>query len=105
LLYVRRLPVVPVGTTTVPQGFVANLGTNPSNGVPLPTGFGVVVNTPGGGASRNIRRPNIVSGQPFYIDNDRNIINPAAFSMPGTGRRSVICRETLCAGRSSVSSI
>jgi hypothetical protein len=84
-----------VGTTTVPQGFVANLGTNPSMGVPLPTGFGVVVNTPGGGASRNIRRPNIVSGQPFYIDNDRNIINPAAFSMPAPGTFGDLPRNAL----------
>lgn len=84
-----------VGTTNVAQGFVANLGTNPSTGIPLPTGFAVVVNTPGGGASRNIRRPNVVQGQSYYIDNDRNIINPAAFSMPGPGEFGDLPRNAL----------
>lgn len=84
-----------VGSTNVPQGFVANLGTNPSTGVPLPTGFSVVVNTPGGGASRNVRRPNVVSGQSFYIDNDRNIINPAAFTIPSPGEFGDLSRNAL----------
>ncbi len=84
-----------IGTTLLPQGFTANLGTNPSTGVPLPVGFAVVVNTPGGGASRNIRRPNIVAGQSFYLDNDRNIINPAAFSTPLAGTYGDLPRNAL----------
>ena len=43
--------------TTVPQGFVAQL----TSGT-LPVGFIGVINTPGGGASRNVRRPNLDSG-------------------------------------------
>jgi Carboxypeptidase regulatory-like domain len=84
-----------VGSTLVPNGFVANLGTNPSTAVPLPVGFAVVVNTPGGGASRNIRRPNVVAGQSFYIDNDRNIINPSAFAIPAPGEYGDLPRNAL----------
>ena len=84
-----------VGTTLVPQGFAANLGTNPTSGIPLPVGFSAVVNTPGGGASRNQRRPNIVAGQPFYLNNDRNIINPAAFSIPAPGTFGDLPRNAL----------
>jgi hypothetical protein len=69
----------------VAQGFVATLGTNPSGSVPLPTGFSVVVNTPGGGNSRNIRRPNLIAGVDPYLKNDRNFINPAAFAIPDPG--------------------
>ena len=84
-----------VGTTLVPQGFVANIGTNPTTAIPLPVGFSAVVNTPGGGASRNQRRPSIVSGQPFYLNNDRNIINPAAFTTPGAGTFGDLPRNAL----------
>ena len=71
------------GTVSVAQGFTATLGTNPSTGVPLPTGFTVVSNTPGGGASRNVRRPNLI-GNP-YLDEDRQFLNPAAFAIPTAG--------------------
>lgn len=52
---------------------------------PLPAGFTAVVNTPGGGASRNIRRPNLVPGVNPYLNNDRNFLNPEAFSIPEPG--------------------
>jgi hypothetical protein len=61
---------------------------------PLPAGFTAVVNTPGGGASRNVRRPN-VTGQPFYLDNDRFILNPAAFSIPAPGEFGDLPRNAL----------
>ena len=61
---------------------------------PLPAGFTAVVNTPGGGASRNVRRPN-VTGEPFYIDNDRFILNPAAFSIPAPGEFGNLPRNAL----------
>jgi len=61
---------------------------------PLPAGFTAVVNTPGGGASRNVRRPN-VTGEPFYLDNDRNILNPAAFSIPNPGEFGDLPRNAL----------
>ena len=76
---------------TFANGFVANLPsfntTNPL--VPifpaLPTGFVAVVNTPGGGASRNIRRPNLIAGANPFLNNDRNFIDPAAFATPAPG--------------------
>jgi hypothetical protein len=74
----------------VPQGFVANL---PSGA--LPTGFVGVINTPGGGASRNIRRPNLIPGVDPYLNNDRNLINPAAFSIPGPGTYGDLPRNAL----------
>ncbi|HST53504.1 MAG TPA: TonB-dependent receptor [Pyrinomonadaceae bacterium] len=71
-------------TTTVPQGFTAQLptvsGTNP-----LPAGFAAVVNVPGGGASRNVRRPDVIPGVNPYLNNDRNLLNPAAFAIPAPG--------------------
>lgn len=62
---------------------------------PLPAGFTAVVNTPGGGASRNQRRPNVVAGVPLYLDNDRNILNPAAFSAPAPGEFGNLPRNAL----------
>jgi hypothetical protein len=44
-----------------------------------------VVNVPGGGNSRNIRRPDVVAGVDPYLDADRALINPAAFAIPGAG--------------------
>ncbi len=44
-----------------------------------------VVNVPGGGASRNVRRPNIVPGVNPYLRNGLQYINPAAFSIPAPG--------------------
>jgi hypothetical protein len=75
---------------TVPQGFVANL----TSGA-LPTGFIGVVNTPGGGASRNVRRPNLISGVNPYLNNDRSLINPAAFSIPLPGTFGDLARNAL----------
>ena len=46
-----------------------------------------VINTPGGGASRNVRRPDVVPGvDPFIKDGGLLFLNPAAFAapMPGT---------------------
>src|SRR6185295_13349879 len=52
---------------------------------PLPAGFVAVVNVPGGGASRNVRRPDLIPGVSPYLNNDRNILNPAAFAIPAAG--------------------
>ncbi|HEX6717020.1 MAG TPA: carboxypeptidase regulatory-like domain-containing protein [Pyrinomonadaceae bacterium] len=76
--------------TTVPNGFVAQL----TSGT-LPVGFVGVVNTLGGGASRNVRRPNIVSGVSPYLNNDRSLINPAAFSIPLPGTFGDLPRNAL----------
>jgi len=82
-----------ITTATVPNGYTTNLPTIGTGGVsgstfnpiPLPTGFIAVVNTPGGGNSRNIRRPDLIAGANPFLNNDRNIINPAAFSTPTAG--------------------
>jgi len=45
-----------------------------------------VVNTPGGGASRNVRRPDLVPGvDPFIHDGGLLFLNPAAFATPAPG--------------------
>ena len=72
-------------TTTFANGFVAQLPGTISAAQPLPPGFIAVVNTPGGGASRNVRRPNIIPGVNPYLNNDRQILNPAAFAIPAPG--------------------
>src|SRR5436309_14855950 len=71
-------------TTTVPQGFTTSL---PSVSVsqPLPVGFAAVVNAPGGGSSRQTRRPDLISGVDPYLGSDRNFLNPAAFAIPVPG--------------------
>ncbi len=44
-----------------------------------------VINTPGGGNSRNVRRPDVVAGVDPYLNNGLGWINPAAFSIPLPG--------------------
>ncbi|SEB56448.1 TonB-dependent receptor [Terriglobus roseus] len=44
-----------------------------------------VINTPGGGNTRNIRRPNRVAGVNPYLKNGIQYLNPAAFSTPAPG--------------------
>lgn len=81
--------------TTVSTGFVAQLPGTINANSPLPVGFVGVVNTPGGGASRNVRRPNIVPGVSPYLNNDRSLINPAAFSIPLPGQFGNLPRNAL----------
>src|ERR1039458_6133457 len=72
--------------------FVGNSGTSIAGQVfssPVVTG-GVpqttaVINTPGGGNSRNIRRPNVVPGVSPYLKSDRQFLNPSAFTTPAPG--------------------
>jgi hypothetical protein len=44
-----------------------------------------VVNVPGGGNSRNIRRPDLVPGVNPYLKTGRQFLNPAAFATPAPG--------------------
>ncbi len=44
-----------------------------------------VINTPGGGASRNVRRPDVVAGVNPSFDQGLQFLNPAAFSLPSAG--------------------
>ena len=81
--------------TTVARGFVAQLPGTINAASPLPLGFVGVVNTPGGGASRNVRRPNLIAGVNPYLNNDRNILNPAAFATPLPGQFGDLVRNAL----------
>jgi hypothetical protein len=91
--------VVPTGaggvTTTVANGYTAQLPGTINAANPLPPGFVAVVNTPGGGNSRNVRRPNLISGVSPYLNNDRNILNPAAFATPAPGTFGNLPRNAL----------
>lgn len=71
-------------TTTVPVGFVVALPSI-SAARPMPVGFAAVINAPGGGSSRQTRRPNLISGVNPYLNNGRNFLNPAAFAIPTPG--------------------
>jgi hypothetical protein len=44
-----------------------------------------VANVPGGGNSRNIRRPNVVRGVSPYVKTGKQFLNPAAFAAPAPG--------------------
>jgi len=64
-----------------------------TNGVVMTT---PIVNVPGGGASRNVRRPDIVPGvSPYYVSNGTFFINPAAFTIPQPGTYGNLGRDAL----------
>ena len=54
------------------------------NGAPVTV---AIINTPGGGSSRNVRRPDVVPGvNPFIAGADKRLfLNPAAFATPAPG--------------------
>ena len=81
-------------TTTVPTGFTVQLP-SVSGSQPLPTGFTAVVNGPGGGSSRQTRRPDLIAGVSPYLNNDRNFLNPAAFAIPAAGTFGNLPRNAL----------
>jgi len=91
--------VVPTGaggaTTTFANGFVAQLPGTINAANPLPPGFIAVVNTPSGGASRNVRRPDFIPGVNPFQSNDRLILNPAAFTTPQPGTFGNVPRNAL----------
>jgi hypothetical protein len=64
-----------------------------TNGVVLTT---PVINVPGGGSSRNTRRPNLVPGvNPYIVGNGTLYVNPAAFSVPAPGTYGNLGRNAL----------
>jgi hypothetical protein len=71
-------------TTVVAQGFTV-AQPSVSGTQPLPVGFEAVVNALGGGSSRQTRRPDLVPNADPYLRNDRNFLNPAAFTAPLPG--------------------
>jgi hypothetical protein len=83
------------GCGGLPNGFVAQLPGTINAASPLPAGFIAVVNTPGGGASRNVRRPDLIAGVNPYLTNDRLILNPAAFTTPAPGQFGNVPRNFL----------
>jgi len=54
-----------------------------------------VINTLGGGASRNVRRPDLIPGMDPFLNNDRTILNPAAFAIPKQGTFGNLRRNEL----------
>jgi hypothetical protein len=82
-------------TTAFADGFVAQLPGTVNAANPLPPGFIAVVNTPGGGASRNVRRPDFVPGVNPYLSSDRLMLNPAAFTTPQPGTFGNVPRNSL----------
>jgi hypothetical protein len=55
-----------------------------------------VINTPGGGGSRNIRRPDLIPGvDPFIQDGGLLFLNPAAFAAPKPGVYGNLERNSL----------
>lgn len=55
-----------------------------------------VVNVPGGGASRNVRRPDLIAGvNPYYQNKGVFFINPAAFAVPQPGTFGNLGRDAL----------
>ncbi len=83
------------GCGGLPSGFVAQLPGTINAASPLPAGFIAVVNTPAGGASRNVRRPDLIPGVSPYVTNDRLILNPAAFTTPAPGQFGNVPRNFL----------
>lgn len=55
-----------------------------------------IINVPGGGASRNVRRPDVVPGvNPFLKMSNLTFLNPAAFATPQPGSFGNYARNTL----------
>ena len=54
-----------------------------------------VINTPGGGNSRNVRRPDLIPGISPFINKDRTILNPSAFSIPKPGTFGNLVRNQI----------
>ncbi len=54
-----------------------------------------IINTPGGGNSRNVRRPDLIAGVNPFLNQDRTILNPAAFATPKPGTFGNLLRNQL----------
>ncbi len=59
------------------------------------TGRTAVINTNGGGSSRNVRRPDVVPGVNPFLDAGRLFLNPAAFAIPKPGADGNLMRYAL----------
>ncbi|MBI3665565.1 MAG: hypothetical protein HY236_04955 [Acidobacteria bacterium] len=72
-----------------------NIVTNPIVGPDGAVYTSAIINVPGGGNSRNVRRPDVVPGVNPYLGNDRLLINPAAFATPQPGTFGNLGRDAL----------
>ena len=54
-----------------------------------------LINTPGGGASRGVRRPNLIAGVNPYLKEGLQWLNPAAFAIPAPGEFGNLKRDAL----------
>lgn len=93
-----------LGSTINPATGIAPINANngfvvsglPTTGVT--SGFIATINTPGGNASRNTRRPDLIPGvDPFIKIEGSNLrfLNPAAFAMPAPGTYGNLPRNFL----------
>ena len=74
------VPVQIVRPDIVYQDATGNIFANPA------AGRTAIINVPGGGASRNVRRPDLIPGvDPFIEDGGLLFLNPAAFATPAPG--------------------
>lgn len=59
-------------------------------------GTTAVINTPGGGSSRNVRRPDVIPNvNPLAVNNGLLYVNPAAFTVPRPGTYGNSARNSL----------
>lgn len=67
----------------------------PGNGTTILAGIctEAIINTPGGGNSRNVRRPDVVPGVPLFLPNGN--LNPAAFAVPQPGTFGNLLRNSV----------
>jgi len=63
------------------------------------SGRQAVLNVPGGGSSVVAFRPNLIPGANPYLKNDRNFLNPEAFSIPAVGQLGDLSRGAIRAPR------
>jgi hypothetical protein len=89
---ITRPDIAYVGKTGTPYAgqlysapFCLNGSTVVSNCATGTVATTAVVNVPGGGNSRNIRRPNVVPGVNPYLKTGKLFLNPAAFTTPAAG--------------------
>lgn len=54
-----------------------------------------IINTPGGGASRGVRRPDLIPGVNPFLGKGRAFLNPAAFAIPKPGQFGNLKRGAL----------
>jgi hypothetical protein len=93
----RGLPGAVVNGTPIAGAIFGSQITNaacPGFGA-IPAGIctEAIINTPGGGNSRNVRRPDVIPGVPFFLPNGN--LNPAAFAVPQPGTFGNLLRNSV----------